>query len=50
MHFMDDSFVNLEEDVILTFLQSGVSESATVIFVISLSICYWLFKCEGGAL
>ncbi len=39
-HFMDDSFVNLEEEVILTFLQSGVSESATVSFVISLSICY----------
>ncbi len=25
--------------------QSGASESATVCFVISLSICYWLFKC-----
>ncbi len=30
MHFMDDSFVNLEEEVILAFLQSGASESATV--------------------
>ncbi len=46
MHFMDDSFVNLGEEVILTLLwQSGVSESATVCFVISLSIWYWLFKC-----
>ncbi len=44
-HFMDDSFMNLGEDVILTLLwQSGASESATVSFVISLSICYWLFK------
>ncbi len=39
---MDDSFVNLGEEVILTLLwQSGTSESATVI---RLSICYWLFK------
>ncbi len=31
---------------VLTLLwQSGTSESATVCFVISLSICYWLFKC-----
>ncbi len=44
---MDDSFVNLGEEVILTLLwQSGASESATVCFVISLSICYWLFKCR----
>ncbi len=44
-HFMDDSFVNLWEEVILTLQwQSGASESATVCFVISLSICYWLFK------
>ncbi len=44
-HFMDDRFVNLGEEVILTVLwQSGTSESATVCFVISLSICYWLFK------
>ncbi len=46
MHFMDDRFVNLGDEVILTVLwQSGASESATVCFVISLSICYWLFKC-----
>ncbi len=45
-HFMDDRFVNQGEEVILTLLwQSGASESATVCFVISLSICYWLFKC-----
>ncbi len=45
MHFMDDRFVNLGEEVILTLLwQSGASESATVCFVISLSICYWLFN------
>ncbi len=45
-HFMDDRFVNLGEEVILTLLwQSGASESATVCFVISLNICYWLFKC-----
>ncbi len=45
-HFMDDCFVNLGEEVILTLLwQSGASESATECFVISLSICYWLFKC-----
>ncbi len=38
--------MNLGEEVILTLLwQSGASESATVCFVISLSICYWLFKC-----
>ncbi len=44
---MDDSFVNRGEEVILTLLwQSGASESATVCFVISLSICYWLFKCR----
>ncbi len=42
---MDDSFVNLGEEVILTLLwQSAASESATASFVISLSICYWLFK------
>ncbi len=46
-HFMDDSFVNLGEEVILTLLwQSGASKSATVCFVISLSICYWLLKCR----
>ncbi len=46
-HFMDDRFVNLGEEVILTLLwQSGASESATVCFVISLSICYWLLKCR----
>ncbi len=39
--------MNLGEEVILTLLwQSGASESATVCFVISLSICYWLFKCR----
>ncbi len=43
---MDDRFVNLGEEVILTLLwQSGASESVIVCFVISLSICYWLFKC-----
>ncbi len=46
MHFMDDCFVNLWDEVILNLLwQSGASESGTVCFVISLSICYWLFKC-----
>ncbi len=46
MHFMDDRFVNLVEEVILTLpSQSGASESATVCFVISLSIFYWLLKC-----
>ncbi len=45
--FYGDSFVNLGEEVILTLLwQSGTSESATVCFVISLSICYWLLKCR----
>ncbi len=44
---MDERFVNLGEEVILTLLwQSGASESATVCFVISLSICYWLLKCR----
>ncbi len=43
---MDDSSVNLGEEVILTLQwQSGASESATVCFVISLSICYQLLKC-----
>ncbi len=38
--------MNLGEEVNLTlFCLSGASESATVCFVISLSICYWLFKC-----
>ncbi len=38
-------FVNLGEEVILTLLwQSGSSESTTVCFVISISICYWLFR------
>ncbi len=37
---MDERFVNLVEEVI-----SSTSESATVCFVISLSICYWLFNC-----
>ncbi len=42
-HFMDNSFVNLGEEAILTLLwQSGASESETVCFVNSLSICYWL--------
>ncbi len=37
--------LNLGEEVILTLLwQSGASESATVCFVISLSICYWLLR------
>ncbi len=45
-HFMDDCFVNLEEEIILTLLwQSGTSESTTACFVFSLSIYYWLFKC-----
>ncbi len=49
MYFMDDRFVNLGEEVILTLLwQSGASESVAVCFVISLSICYWLF--ERGSL
>ncbi len=40
---MDDRFVNLGEEVILTLLwKSGTSESATVSFVIILNICYWL--------
>ncbi len=44
-HFMDDCFVNLGENVILTLRwQSGASESATVCFGISLSICYWLLR------
>ncbi len=37
MHFMDDSFVNLGEEFALTI---WASESATVCFVISLSICH----------
>ncbi len=46
MHFMDSRFVNLGEEVILTLIwQYGVSVSATVCFVISSSIYYWLFKC-----
>ncbi len=45
IHFMDEHFVNLGEDVILTLLwQTGASESATVC-MFSLSICYWLLKC-----
>ncbi len=47
-HFMDNSFVNLGEEAILTLLwQSGASESTTVCFVISLSICYWQILREG---
>ncbi len=45
-HFLDDRFVNLGEEVILTLLwQSSASESETVCFVFSSSIYYWLFKC-----
>ncbi len=36
---VNDRFVNLGEEVILTLL-SGASESETVCFVISLTICY----------
>ncbi len=43
---MDDRFVNLGKEVILTAMTTWVSESGTVCFVISLSICYWLFKCR----
>ncbi len=40
-HFMEDRFVNLGEEIILTLLwQSGASESANVCFVISLNICF----------
>ncbi len=42
---MDDRFVNLGEVILTLLWQSGASESATVCFVISLIICYWLFKC-----
>ncbi len=46
-HFMDDRFVKLGEEVIQTLLwQSGLlNQWLQVCFVISLSICYWLFKC-----
>ncbi len=38
--------ISKKKGSILTLLwQSGASESATVCFVISSSICYWLFKC-----
>ncbi len=41
MHFMDEHFMNLGEEVILTLLrQSGASESVTACFVVSLNICY----------
>ncbi len=44
-HFMENRFLKLGEEVILTLLwQSGTSESANVCFINSLSICYWLFK------
>ncbi len=43
MHFMDDPF--FEPDFLTLLWQSGASESATVCFVISLGICYCLFKC-----
>ncbi len=37
-HFMDNHFMNLGEEVILTLLwQFGTSETATVCYVISLS-------------
>ncbi len=43
---MDDSFVNLGEEVILTLLwPSGASESVNVWIVSSLRICHWLLKC-----
>ncbi len=46
MHFMDENFMNLGEEVTLTLLwQSGASESVTACFVVSLNICYWLLKC-----
>ncbi len=43
MHFMDDPF--FEPDFLTLLWQSGTSKSATVCFVISLNICYCLFKC-----
>ncbi len=44
-HFMDDSFVNLGEEVILTLLwQSGTSESATVCLTVELlTVQMWSF-------
>ncbi len=39
IYFMEDRFVNLGEEIILTLLwQSGSSESATVCFVINLQL------------
>ncbi len=47
MHFMDDSFVNLGEEVILTLLYNlALLNQRPLFFVISLNICYWLFKCR----
>ncbi len=44
-YFMDNRFINLVKEVSWLLWQSCASESATVCFVFSLSICYWLFKC-----
>ncbi len=37
--------VQAKKEILTLLWQSGASESATVCFVISLNICYWLFKC-----
>ncbi len=40
---MEDSFVNIWEVILTLLWQSGLLNQR--LYVISLSICYWLFKC-----
>ncbi len=40
---MEDSFVNIGEVILTLLWQSGLLNQR--LYVISLSICYWLFKC-----
>ncbi len=45
-HFMDDSFVNLGEEVILTLLwQSGASELVTVCVCVCVCVCARALTC-----
>ncbi len=46
MHFMDDRFVNLGKEVILTAMTTWVSESGTVCFVcVSVCVCVCVLAC-----
>ncbi len=43
---MDDSFVNLGVEVILTFAMTISDCKYVLLLVVLLKYCYWLFKCR----